>query len=129
MLRNNALGAEDHYSLDKTFEAALTNGYPRMSQKLLGLSPGLAKGYTNQGWSIHIAVQLDRVDLVGMLLNAGASPNVEDSDNYQTALDRAECRGNTAIAQMIRNDGGLRYAEYHFPLLALGQSVPLRIAP
>jgi ankyrin repeat protein len=57
--------------------------------------------------ALHAAAGDETVDIAGMLLDAGADPNIRDDKYNSTVLGWAEYFENPVIAQLVRERGGV----------------------
>ncbi|MCY4289719.1 MAG: ankyrin repeat domain-containing protein [Aestuariivita sp.] len=101
---------------------AAYNGHLDIVQILLSRAPRLAGVGDVCGYTIHRAVKRGHADIVRALLDTGEYPSYMSSTGL-TPLDMAECTGQTQIAKMVRDAGGIRRSELGVP----AGSLPLEV--
>jgi ankyrin repeat protein len=77
------------------------------------LAHGVAVNAKRMMWdcnhtALHVSVERGAVDIMHLLLQAGADPNIRDDKFGATALGWAEFFGRRELAELIRNNGGSR---------------------
>ena len=116
--RLDANGAGEEHPL---FQAT-HYGHLGIVQILLSKAPRLAAVPESCGSPIHRAVKRGHADIVRALLDTGKWQDYMSSTGL-TALDMAECTGQTQIAKMMRDAGGIRRTEQPIP----AGSLPLEV--
>jgi len=58
--------------------------------------------------ALHMSIETGAIEIVRLLLDAGADPNVRDDRVHATALGWAEYFGRDEIAELIRGKGGVQ---------------------
>jgi len=58
--------------------------------------------------ALHMSIESGAIEIVRLLLDAGADPNVRDDRVHATALGWAEFFGRDEIAELIRGKGGVQ---------------------
>jgi ankyrin repeat protein len=57
--------------------------------------------------ALHMTIESGAIEIAGMLLDAGADPDIRDDKYRATALGWAEFFGRADFAELIRGKGGV----------------------
>ncbi|MBI3862938.1 MAG: ankyrin repeat domain-containing protein [Planctomycetia bacterium] len=84
---------------------AANSGFPNLVQQRLAEDPALVNFYDGQTTPLHAAARGGNLEVVRMLLDAGADPALRDADG-KTALEVATEAGHVWVVEMLRGAEG-----------------------